>query len=65
MKAALLVLALGFNGAPALAEPQITCEMVRAYVKHVGSVQAKAQARAAGMTAEQERTAKKCLAQKD
>jgi hypothetical protein len=61
MKNALLVLIFVTTASPALADPQITCEIVRAYARQVGLVQAKAQARAAGMTAEQERRARRCL----
>ncbi len=42
----------------------INCEMIRAYVDQVGLVQAKALARSAGMTASQERRARRCLAKK-
>jgi hypothetical protein len=42
----------------------ITCAMVRNYVAQVGLVQAKAMADAAGMTASEERTAKRCLEKK-
>jgi hypothetical protein len=44
---------------------QITCATVRAYVSQVGFVQAKAQARAAGLTAAQQRRATQCLANRD
>jgi hypothetical protein len=51
---------------PVLADdPQVTCATVRAYVTQVGLVQARAQARAAGMTAAQQRRARQCLASKD
>jgi hypothetical protein len=50
---------------PASADSQINCETVRAYVKQVGFVQAKAQARAAGMTVAQERMAGRCLSKRD
>jgi hypothetical protein len=43
----------------------INCDTVRGYVGQVGLVQAKALARAAGMTASQERRASLCLAKKD
>ena len=43
----------------------ITCETVRAYVSQVGLAQAKAIARARGMTAAEERRARQCLAQAD
>ena len=39
----------------------ITCDMVRAYVAQVGLVQARAMALSAGMTASDERRAKRCL----
>jgi hypothetical protein len=66
MKTALVVLTLLAVACPALADdPQISCETVRAYVTQVGLVQAKAQARAAGMTAAQQRRARQCLASKD
>src|SRR5258707_2245273 len=42
-------------------EPSITCETVRAYVSQMGVAQARAMARANGMTAEQERRARQCL----
>jgi hypothetical protein len=45
----------------AAARPHITCEMVRSYVAQVGLVQAKAMAEAAGMTAADERRARRCL----
>ena len=66
MKAVLLMLTLIVTGSPALAgEPPITCDTVRAYVMQVGLVQAKAEARAAGMTAAQQRRVRQCLASKD
>ena len=43
----------------------ITCETVRAYVSFLGLAQAKAGARANGMTAVQERKAAQCLARAD
>jgi hypothetical protein len=43
----------------------ITCETVRAYVSLLGLSQAKAVARANGMTAAQERKAAQCLAPAD
>jgi hypothetical protein len=43
----------------------IYCATVRAYVVQVGLVQAKALARAAGMTASQELRARRCFAEKD
>jgi hypothetical protein len=66
MKTALLALILLATATPALADdPQVTCATVRAYVTQVGLVQARAQARAAGMTAAQQRRARQCLASKD
>ena len=44
---------------------QISCETVRAYVAQVGLIQAKAQAHAAGMTAQQERRARQCFVTKE
>lgn len=64
MRIALLMLIFVATASPALAE-QITCETVRAYVRQVALVQAKTQARAAGMTAAQERRARQCLASKE
>ena len=53
------------SGQAAGSEPShISCDTVRAYVGQVGLVQAKAQARAAGMTASQEQRARRCLAKK-
>jgi hypothetical protein len=43
----------------------LTCETVRAYVSLVGLEQAKAMARAKGMTAAQEWRARQCLAKRD
>jgi hypothetical protein len=43
----------------------INCETVRAYVAQVGLVQARALARAAGMTAGQEWRASRCIAKKE
>lgn len=43
------------------AHAHITCDMVRAYVAQVGLVQARAMALSAGMTADEERRAKRCL----
>ena len=43
------------------AHAHITCDMVRAYVAQVGLVQARAMAQSAGMTADEERRAKRCL----
>ena len=62
MKTALLILVFVATACPALADSQFTCETVRAYVKQVGFVQAKAVARAAAMTAAQERRASRCFA---
>ena len=58
-----------FAGSPARADrvgaSTITCETVRAYVSQLGLAQAKALARAKGMTAVQERRAMQCLASRD
>lgn len=43
------------------ARAHITCDMVRAYVAQVGLTQARAFALSAGMTAAEERRAKRCL----
>jgi hypothetical protein len=43
----------------------ITCETVRNYVSMVGLAQARAMARANGMTENQERRARRCLARSD
>ena len=80
MKTALLILIFVAAGSPALAKPyhayqnsgqaarsessHINCETVRAFVGQVGLTQAKALARAAGMTASQERRARQCFAEK-
>ena len=79
MKAALLILISVTAASPVLAKPyhayqnaghaarskssHISCATVRAYVGQVGMVQAKALARAAGMTASQERRARQCFAE--
>ena len=79
MKTALLILILLATGSPLLANPygayqrsgragrgessSINCETVRFYVGQMGLEQAKALARAAGMTASQEWRARRCLAQ--
>jgi hypothetical protein len=66
MKTVLLMLILLTTAGPALAGgPQISCETVRAFVTHVGLKQARAQARAAGMTAKQEREARQCFVTKE
>ena len=81
MKTALLILFFAAAASPALAHPHrayqnseqatwgepshITCETVRAYVSQVGLVQARALARASGMTASQEWRARQCLAKRD
>jgi hypothetical protein len=80
MKTALLMLIFVATASPVLAKPHhahqnsgqtarsglhINCETVRAYAGQVGLVQAKALARAAGMTASQERRARECLAEKN
>jgi hypothetical protein len=78
MKTALLMLIFVAGGNPALAKPYhayqnsgqtvpaessyIDCDAVRAYGGQTGLVQAKALARAAGMTASQERKARLCFA---
>ena len=64
MKTTLLMLFFVAIASPVLANSEITCETVRAYVRQVGFVQAKAQARAAGMTATQERRASRCFAKR-
>jgi hypothetical protein len=80
MKPALLMLLFVAAASPALADPNrvdqhsglaawgqpwtISCEAVRAYVSQVGLAQAKATARANGMTAAQEWLASRCLAKK-
>jgi hypothetical protein len=43
----------------------INCETVRSYVSQVGLAQARALARASGMTASQEWSARQCLAKGD
>ena len=65
MKTALLMLFFAASASPALANSEITCETVRAYVRQVGFVQAKAQARTAGTTATQEHRASRCFAKRD
>ncbi len=66
MKTGLFMLIFLATASPVLAnDSQITCATVRAYVGQVGFVQAKAQARAAGLTAAQRRRAMQCLANKD
>jgi hypothetical protein len=78
MKCALLILILVASGSATLANPygvyqrsgraargessSINCETVRYYVGQMGLEQAKALARAAGMTAGQEWRARRCLA---
>jgi hypothetical protein len=78
MKSALLILILIASGSPLFANPytdyqrsgraarsessSINCETVRYYVGQMGLEQAKALARAAGMTASQEWRARRCLA---
>jgi hypothetical protein len=56
---AILVLALLSLTDPAFA--QYSCEQVRAFVAANGLATARTQARASGMTAEQEREANKCF----
>ncbi len=77
-KTALLSLILVAAGSPAMASPHrthrhsasipapshINCGVIRDYVREVGLAQATAMARAAGMTASQERRARQCLAKK-
>jgi hypothetical protein len=81
MKVALLMLILVATGSSVWARPHraynnsgqasggetahINCETVRAYVSQVGVVQARALARASGMTASQEWRARQCLAKRD
>jgi hypothetical protein len=75
MKTALLMLLFVATASPVLAgsparadrvgPSSITCETVRAYVSQLGLAQAKALARANGMTALQERRARQCLASRD
>jgi hypothetical protein len=78
MKTALMMLLLVATTSRALAEPRrseqyaghdrsttITCDTVRAYVGQVGLAQARAMARANGMTGSEERKARQCLARKD
>ena len=78
MKSILLILILVASGSPSLANPYaeyqrwgrasrgesstINCETIRYYVGQMGLEQAKALARAAGMTANQEWRARRCLA---
>ena len=78
MKSTLLILILVVSGSPLLANTygdyqrsgraarggpsSINCETVRYYVGQMGLEQAKALARAAGMTATQEWRARRCLA---
>ena len=78
MKSALLILIWVASLSPLLANPygdyqrsgraargepsSINCERVRFYVGQMGLEQAKALARAAGMTASQEWKARRCLA---
>ena len=76
MKIALLIMIFVTIASPVLANPytdqtrwdessHINCGTVRAYVAQVGLVQARALARAAGMTTGQEWRARRCLAKKD
>jgi hypothetical protein len=81
MKTALLMLTFVAAASPVLAKPyhaypnsgqaarsessHVSCDTVRAYVGQVGLVQAKALARAAGMTASQEQRARRRFAKKD
>jgi hypothetical protein len=66
MRTAILLVVFGLAAAcPATARQNdvhyITCEMVRAYVAQVGLVRARALALAHGMTASEERAARRCL----
>jgi hypothetical protein len=81
MKTALMLLLLVAAATPALAHPHrvdhysgqapgsepssVNCETVRSYVMEVGLVQARALARARGMTSSQEWRARQCLAKRD
>ena len=74
MKTALLILLFLVTTNPVLAGSTrfsrsppsgITCETVRAYVSLLGLAQAKAMARANGITPLQERKAAQCLARAD
>jgi hypothetical protein len=81
MKTALLLLLFVAAGSSASAHPHrashnsnqpawgessiINCETVRSYVSQVGLAQARALARASGMTASQEWRARQCLAKED
>jgi hypothetical protein len=70
MKMTFMVLAMLAAANPVLAapkrtnraEPAITCETVRSYVSQVGVAAATSMGRAKGMTASQERRARRCLA---
>jgi hypothetical protein len=80
MKAALMLLLLVIIGTPVSAHPHradhfsgktagsepstINCETVRSYVMEVGLAQARALARASGMTPSQEWRARQCLAKR-
>jgi hypothetical protein len=64
MKTAIFAFALTLPVLTSLVTPasaQYTCEQVRAFVAENGLAQARARARAAGMTPAQEREAAKCL----
>jgi len=81
MKAAMILLLLLTAGTAVLANPRradhnsgqamasegsnINCETVRSYVTLVGLVQARALARANGMTPSQEWRARQCLSKRD
>jgi len=81
MKAALLLLLFVAAGSSASAHPHrayhyssqaawgessaINCESIRSFVNQVGLAQARALARASGMTASQEWRARQCLAKGD
>ena len=69
--ASLIVLLMAFAGPPALASGSmsghgkpmhVTCDMVRAYVGRVGIAKAKAVAQQHGITPQQKRQARRCLA---
>jgi hypothetical protein len=50
-----------YTGVTPQMRAHITCDMVRAYVAQVGVEQARAVARAAGMTGSEERQARRCI----
>jgi hypothetical protein len=53
------------GGATFVETSMISCETVRTYVRQLGLAQAKAMARANGMTPSQEWRARQCLAKRD